>query len=1478
MKKTKLFTILLVLLMALNMWAAPTDAVNGMMPEAFSVGATKVVYFSQGNLQYQASTQTWRFAEHQYDYVGNASLGNVYEGGVKSNNASISDSYTGWIDMFGWSTANSPTTSQDNVALYPTSFIDWGQNAIPNGGNIANRWRTMTYDEWYYLLFQRATTSNVRYAKATVNDVTGLIILPDNWSTSYHALNNANTANVAYTVNNISLATWETDFEAHGAVFLPTAGFRYGIGCQHIGVDCVYWSSTPYSGDNIYDMYVYETSVGMQNHRRSLGCSVRLVCEKYSVTYNGNGNTGGTVPTDNNQYVCQTSVTVQNGTPTKPNFVFAGWLNSVNSQTYAAGNNFAITANTTLTAQWAPAVASITISENTTYYATLSEALSNWVANSTLKLLANVTTSSTITVNNTCTLDLNGYGIKRTGSGAVIAINWGGNLTLNDSNPTTEHHFDVNANNVASLNESSGALTIYGGYITGGSNHYGGAIDVANSGVDYQYGPSLTMNGGTLIGNSGTVGGICVSRDTKDYYNTFTMNGGAICYNDNIGVGVYPQGTFHMNGGIIHHNNGIGIAMWNSKLLTLNNAVITDNNGYGITVDSRRAAIEVQGRTIVSGNNTCDIYYSRSDAGGSRALNIVGTLHSEARIGINNYTYTPNPFTYGLAGRGNASNFFSNDANRGVGLDANNEAHLAPFPTYTTPTGKSGLYYTGEAQALVNAGTVTGGTMNYSLDNTVWSSTIPTGTDAGDYTTYYKVVGDASHADVIPSPNTVEVTISDFQGSGIENDPYLIPSTAVWNHLAAKVNVGNNYASKYFQQTENISVTEPIGNFADNQPANQKPFSGTYDGAGHTLNVNINGSANFAGPFYCLSDATIKNLVVTGSVTSSYRHASGLVGTLMGPCTLENCLVSTSISGTDYMGGLIGHSRLDNFTIDGCVFNGTMTATGNGYTGGFNGWGGEPQTTNATITNCFFAGTYVNSTGGKFHPVGCFGGTNATRTISNVYYTKAPVNMTNEDNISIVKNPVTYKGEFAYSATGGTGVTVAPAGTPTASYDVSGLDFYGENGFALNGVLYGGQGDDVSLNLSAANHAGYSVYDYSTNNGTLTGDDNPYTLTMAAANATINARFSTTKSITATPSASAASGWYLIASPFVSVTPSEENGFLTNLYDLFRFNQSAELEWENWEQTGSHYHFNLEPGRGYLYANSEEVSLTFIGTPYSGNGQVSLSYSTANTDERMRGWNLIGNPFGTTRTIGTAFYRMNTDHNELIAASGDIDPMEGIFVYRDKDDGPESVTFSPSGSKGVESNENNIVINLNDNKGTIIDRAIVSFDESRTLPKFQINEDNTKIYIPQNGKDYAIAFSYKIGELPLNFKANETSVYTLSFSGENMTGVSLVDMIDGAVIDLSVNDTYTFIGTPTDREDRFKLVFNSLNDSNIEIFAYQSGNEIVVSGEGELQVFDVMGRLVMTQYINGVEAVEKPSTTGVYIFRLNEKSQKIVVR
>ena len=110
-----------------------------------------------------------------------------------------------------------------------------------------------------------------------------------------------------------------------------------------------------------------------------------------------------------------------------------------------------------------------------------------------------------------------------------------------------------------------------------------------------------------------------------------------------------------------------------------------------------------------------------------------------------------------------------------------------------------------------------------------------------------------------------------------------------------------------------------------------------------------------------------------------------------------------------------------------------------------------------------------------------------------------------------------------------------------------------------------------------------------------------------------------------------------------------------------------------------------------------------------------------------------------------------------------------------------------------------------------------------------------------------------------------------------MEGVKVIDKVKDEIIDLSADNEYTFMGSPVDRRDRFMLVFGTATGSGSDIFAYQDGTDIIVSGVGELQVFDVMGRMVMTKYVNGVETISAP-TTGVYIFKLNGMTQKIVVR
>ena len=245
-------------------------SLEGSLSGLFSVSATKQVYFSQGNLQYQASTNTWRFAEHQWSKVGTDGWGNV----LGSDNCNISPTYSGWIDLFGWGTSgwNSGancyqpwSTSQDSNDYYPGGShtngliddyveADWAyHNAISNGGNAAHLWRTLTYSEWYYLFNTRANAWQKfgtgfiwlpQGVSQRANAVFGLIILPDDWTLPSGCSFDYSMYSEDWIDNEYTMAQW-AQMEAAGAVFLPSNYYRVGTSV-YADDDTYYWSSTPY--------------------------------------------------------------------------------------------------------------------------------------------------------------------------------------------------------------------------------------------------------------------------------------------------------------------------------------------------------------------------------------------------------------------------------------------------------------------------------------------------------------------------------------------------------------------------------------------------------------------------------------------------------------------------------------------------------------------------------------------------------------------------------------------------------------------------------------------------------------------------------------------------------------------------------------------------------------------------------------------------------------------------------------------------------------------------------------------------------------------------------------------------------------------------------------------------------------------------------------------------------------------------------
>lgn len=354
--------------------------------------------------------------------------------------------------------------------------------------------------------------------------------------------------------------------------------------------------------------------------------------------------------------------------------------------------------------------------------------------------------------------------------------------------------------------------------------------------------------------------------------------------------------------------------------------------------------------------------------------------------------------------------------------------------------------------------------------------------------------------------------------------------------------------------------------------------------------------------------------------------------------------------------------------------------------------------------------------------------------------------------------------------------------------------------------------------------------------------------------------------------------YYLVASPIGEVEATAVENMISNDYDLYYFDQEQDLEWINYKDASNDF-TNLVPGTGYLYANSQPVTLKFTGFPYSGNGEVTLT-KVENKD--FSGWNLVGNPFAEDAYIGTrAFYKMNAGGTEIESATpgSAIQAMEGIFVIANENN--ERLTFSTEQpNKGAA-----LVMSIIREQGTAIDRAILRFDNGDVLPKFQLNPQSTKVYIPVDNQDYAVANANNEGVMPVSFKAENNGSYTISVSAQEIDFryLHLIDNMTGADVDLLSTPSYSFDARTTDYASRFKLVFVTGNTDDDDFGFYNNGNWIINNdGDAVLQVIDVNGRVLSSEQISGCVSKKINAAPGVYMLRLingdNIKVQKVVVK
>ena len=388
------------------------------------------------------------------------------------------------------------------------------------------------------------------------------------------------------------------------------------------------------------------------------------------------------------------------------------------------------------------------------------------------------------------------------------------------------------------------------------------------------------------------------------------------------------------------------------------------------------------------------------------------------------------------------------------------------------------------------------------------------------------------------------------EGDGSEGNPYIISSAEGWDYFCDCLqdnDTWNRFSGKTVKLGADISVSRMAG-------ADYHDFLGNFDGGGNKLTFTAEATDSYLAPFSNVlgsSDtdhAVIRNLKVETNITANdYRHMAGLIAKVWGYVDVTNCDVTVNINSTKgdnntdlypagiasqvvssaqlavsgctvdgtistngkYAGGIIGiaqgsasitnsvssvtidsstegdgtHGGLvavqgnydgKTLTIEGCVFNGKLLGTSTNSCGGFVGW--RNKTVN--ISNSLFAPAEVNIDESDCYTFSRRDGA----TITNSYFT---------DTLGVVQ------GKQAHSIIAGQGVTVGFSGT-AAEYGTSGITAYG-TGIMYKGVLYAGINDEVSLNLDG------SANGYSVNAGTLTGEENPFTLLMPDENVTISA-------------------------------------------------------------------------------------------------------------------------------------------------------------------------------------------------------------------------------------------------------------------------------------------------------------------------------------------------------------------------------------
>lgn len=619
----------------------------------------------------------------------------------------------------------------------------------------------------------------------------------------------------------------------------------------------------------------------------------------------------------------------------------------------------------------------------------------------TVKLAANIDISSSLTVNRTVTLDLNGHVLKygSANNGSVIVVENGGQLTIEDSNTSNLSHKFMPNGKLWVLDDASGTEAVTGGVITGGTgtdiSTFGGTTWYCGGGALIKNGGSLTMRGGNIIGCSAECGGgVCIDSEQGQ----FSMSGGSIagCVASDIGGGVFASGTFKMSGpavirsctaesatqyvcgGGVYVNVSSSFEMSDTAIIEGCQAISTSSNssnGGGVYVSSSSSFV-MSNEAKIEGCQAISNSSNSSNGGGVHlANNTKFTLSGNAVI--QNCTAT-NSANSGEAYGGGVSaacvkEITLADSARIVGCAAANGSGLYITGSQVPGYGKlfanggsvDGDVVLGDTEDGPSTITGSGGTVFNGKVTVTPGSTIESGTFNGEVINNGTITGGVFNNTVSGSGTIKGGTFNTpMTGSGTESDPYQIGTADQLKLFRDIVNGAGGQTQNrgaYAVLTADIDLNNepwtPIG------PDRDSAYTGTFDGQGHTvknLSVTVNVQPGRAGLFGCVKDGTIRKLTVAGSVscTANQGWCGGIAGYAMDE-TIENCasLCTVSCTGIDArVGGIVGYvpSSSSMTIIRDCYNIGNITGgidNGGSYTGGICGFYLSGQ-----IFNCYNVG------------------------------------------------------------------------------------------------------------------------------------------------------------------------------------------------------------------------------------------------------------------------------------------------------------------------------------------------------------------------------------------------------------------------------------------------------------------------------------------------------------------------------------------